>query len=162
MFAYSAILLHGHFTRHVPVALRWFLRASLWKKLVLQNCLSCKLCIRKLAQEWNFHFGFVIPNSTNTWQQIIEAGTFFSKVSNSRCFAVCYIYVRYVTDTLRSLFVVPLIVFFLATRLLMRKKCCQLNYCPLLFWRTVFLFLFFQVGDFNALISFFFEVEDIN
>ena len=25
------------------------------------------------VQEWNFHFGFVIPNSTNTWQQTIEA-----------------------------------------------------------------------------------------
>eukprot|EP00930_Biecheleria_cincta_P093251 TRINITY_DN83489_c0_g1_i1.p1 TRINITY_DN83489_c0_g1~~TRINITY_DN83489_c0_g1_i1.p1 ORF type:complete len:149 (-),score=35.16 TRINITY_DN83489_c0_g1_i1:96-542(-) len=24
-------------------------------------------------EEWNFHFGFVIPNSTNTWQQVIEA-----------------------------------------------------------------------------------------
>ncbi|CAE7900123.1 PDE6D [Symbiodinium necroappetens] len=24
-------------------------------------------------EEWNFHFGFVIPNSTNTWQQTIEA-----------------------------------------------------------------------------------------
>ena len=26
-----------------------------------------------LMEEWNFHFGFVIPNSTNTWQQTIEA-----------------------------------------------------------------------------------------
>lgn len=25
------------------------------------------------AAEWYFHFGFVIPNSTNTWQQTIEA-----------------------------------------------------------------------------------------
>lgn len=24
-------------------------------------------------EEWNFNFGFVIPNSTNTWQQTIEA-----------------------------------------------------------------------------------------
>jgi len=24
-------------------------------------------------EEWRFHFGFVIPNSTNTWQQTIEA-----------------------------------------------------------------------------------------
>merc|ERR1719190_215194 len=24
-------------------------------------------------EEWNFSFGFVIPNSTNTWQQTIEA-----------------------------------------------------------------------------------------
>merc|ERR1712224_258744 len=24
-------------------------------------------------EEWNFAFGFVIPNSTNTWQQTIEA-----------------------------------------------------------------------------------------
>ena len=24
-------------------------------------------------EEWNFQFGFVIPNSTNTWQQTIEA-----------------------------------------------------------------------------------------
>jgi retinal rod rhodopsin-sensitive cGMP 3',5'-cyclic phosphodiesterase subunit delta len=23
--------------------------------------------------EWNFKFGFVIPNSTNSWQQVIEA-----------------------------------------------------------------------------------------
>ena len=26
-----------------------------------------------LMEDWNFHFGFVIPNSTNTWQQTIEA-----------------------------------------------------------------------------------------
>jgi retinal rod rhodopsin-sensitive cGMP 3',5'-cyclic phosphodiesterase subunit delta len=25
-------------------------------------------------EEWKFDFGFVIPNSTNTWQCIIEAG----------------------------------------------------------------------------------------
>ena len=24
-------------------------------------------------EEWSFEFGFVIPNSTNTWQSIIEA-----------------------------------------------------------------------------------------
>ena len=24
-------------------------------------------------EEWHFQFGFVIPNSTNTWQQTIEA-----------------------------------------------------------------------------------------
>ena len=24
-------------------------------------------------EEWNFEFGFVIPNSTNTWQSLIEA-----------------------------------------------------------------------------------------
>ena len=24
-------------------------------------------------EEWNFDFGFVIPNSTNTWQSLIEA-----------------------------------------------------------------------------------------
>ena len=24
-------------------------------------------------EEWHFHFGFVIPNSTNTWQQTIHA-----------------------------------------------------------------------------------------
>merc|ERR1719152_905240 len=24
-------------------------------------------------EEWNFSFGFVIPNSTNTWQQTIES-----------------------------------------------------------------------------------------
>jgi len=24
-------------------------------------------------EAWHFHFGFVIPNSTNTWQQTIEA-----------------------------------------------------------------------------------------
>ncbi|CAE8608311.1 unnamed protein product [Polarella glacialis] len=27
----------------------------------------------ELLEEWNFQFGFVIPNSTNTWQQTIEA-----------------------------------------------------------------------------------------
>jgi len=26
-----------------------------------------------LMEEWHFQFGFVIPNSTNTWQQTIEA-----------------------------------------------------------------------------------------
>eukprot|EP00927_Polykrikos_kofoidii_P051232 TRINITY_DN45018_c0_g1_i1.p1 TRINITY_DN45018_c0_g1~~TRINITY_DN45018_c0_g1_i1.p1 ORF type:complete len:169 (+),score=25.46 TRINITY_DN45018_c0_g1_i1:59-508(+) len=25
------------------------------------------------VEEWNFNFGFVIPNSTNSWQQTIEA-----------------------------------------------------------------------------------------
>jgi hypothetical protein len=24
-------------------------------------------------EEWSFDFGFVIPNSTNTWQSLIEA-----------------------------------------------------------------------------------------
>ena len=24
-------------------------------------------------EEWPFHFGFVIPGSTNTWQNVIEA-----------------------------------------------------------------------------------------
>jgi hypothetical protein len=28
-----------------------------------------------LQAEWNFEFGFVIPKSTNTWQQTIEAAT---------------------------------------------------------------------------------------
>ena len=27
----------------------------------------------KCMEEWHFDFGFVIPNSTNTWQQTIEA-----------------------------------------------------------------------------------------
>jgi retinal rod rhodopsin-sensitive cGMP 3',5'-cyclic phosphodiesterase subunit delta len=27
----------------------------------------------KCIEEWFFDFGFVIPNSTNTWQQVIEA-----------------------------------------------------------------------------------------
>ena len=26
-----------------------------------------------LSSEWFFEFGFVIPNSTNTWQSLIEA-----------------------------------------------------------------------------------------
>ena len=26
-----------------------------------------------MIEEWNFHFGFVMPNSTNTWEQIIDA-----------------------------------------------------------------------------------------
>ena len=26
-----------------------------------------------VIEEWNFKFGFVIPNSTNTWEQTIEA-----------------------------------------------------------------------------------------
>lgn len=26
-----------------------------------------------LIEQWNFHFGFVIPGSTNTWQNVIEA-----------------------------------------------------------------------------------------
>lgn len=26
-----------------------------------------------IALEWYFNFGFVIPDSTNTWQSIIEA-----------------------------------------------------------------------------------------
>ncbi|EOD38236.1 hypothetical protein EMIHUDRAFT_47431, partial [Emiliania huxleyi CCMP1516] len=29
--------------------------------------------IENCMEEWRFHFGFVIPNSTNTWQQTIEA-----------------------------------------------------------------------------------------
>lgn len=27
----------------------------------------------KVMEDWNFEFGFVIPNSTNTWQSLIEA-----------------------------------------------------------------------------------------
>ena len=27
----------------------------------------------RCLEEWNFEFGFVIPNSTNTWQSLIEA-----------------------------------------------------------------------------------------
>jgi len=27
----------------------------------------------KCLEEWSFEFGFVIPNSTNTWQSLIEA-----------------------------------------------------------------------------------------
>ncbi len=27
----------------------------------------------KLIEEWNFSFGFVMPNSTNSWQTIVEA-----------------------------------------------------------------------------------------
>lgn len=27
----------------------------------------------KIIEEWDFDFGFVIPNSTNTWEQIIDA-----------------------------------------------------------------------------------------
>ena len=26
-----------------------------------------------IIEEWDFKFGFVIPNSTNTWEQIIDA-----------------------------------------------------------------------------------------
>ena len=28
-----------------------------------------------MIEEWNFAFGFVIPNSTNTWEQTIEAAS---------------------------------------------------------------------------------------
>eukprot|EP00093_Oithona_nana_P014912 14912.XXX_1208690_1209454_1 [CDS] Oithona nana genome sequencing. len=27
----------------------------------------------KIMEDWHFEFGFVIPNSTNTWQSLIEA-----------------------------------------------------------------------------------------
>ena len=27
----------------------------------------------RCLEEWNFDFGFVIPNSNNTWQSLIEA-----------------------------------------------------------------------------------------
>lgn len=27
----------------------------------------------RCLEEWSFEFGFVIPNSTNTWQSLIEA-----------------------------------------------------------------------------------------
>lgn len=27
----------------------------------------------RCLEEWYFEFGFVIPNSTNTWQSLIEA-----------------------------------------------------------------------------------------
>jgi len=29
----------------------------------------------KLIEEWPFHFGFVMPNTTNTWENVIEADT---------------------------------------------------------------------------------------
>jgi len=31
-------------------------------------CVGCNV-----AAEWFFEFGFVIPDSTNTWQSVIEA-----------------------------------------------------------------------------------------
>ncbi len=47
---------------------------------VLQQLLTlvCRLEQKVLyrgrcLEEWNFEFGFVIPNSTNTWQSLIEA-----------------------------------------------------------------------------------------
>lgn len=40
--------------------------AMVMTKLIF--CLFLFLC-----QEWFFEFGFVIPNSTNTWQSLIEA-----------------------------------------------------------------------------------------
>lgn len=33
---------------------------------------SLSVCV-SLCPEWFFEFGFVIPNSTNTWQSLIEA-----------------------------------------------------------------------------------------
>jgi len=35
-----------------------------------QNAYKCTFCV---FSEWFFEFGFVIPNSTNTWQSLIEA-----------------------------------------------------------------------------------------
>lgn len=36
----------------------------------IKLCFSlCDLCIT----EWSFEFGFVMPNSVNTWQSMIEA-----------------------------------------------------------------------------------------
>lgn len=54
---------------------RTFGRNLSWKSWK-QFCIFLhKFCISAccLSKEWNFHFGFVIPNSTNTWQQTIEA-----------------------------------------------------------------------------------------
>ena len=45
--------------------LRWLLG----RPDVLAFCAARLQCI----EEWLFDFGFVIPNSTNTWQQVIEA-----------------------------------------------------------------------------------------
>lgn len=35
--------------------------------------LRSHMCVCVFFSEWFFEFGFVIPNSTNTWQSLIEA-----------------------------------------------------------------------------------------
>ena len=41
--------------------------------LIQSNLCSQVLFKGRCLEEWNFEFGFVIPNSTNTWQSLIEA-----------------------------------------------------------------------------------------
>lgn len=41
--------------------------------VVTFNCLNINFCFSSFLTEWYFDFGFVIPNSTNTWQSLIEA-----------------------------------------------------------------------------------------
>ena len=43
----------------------------------------------RCLEEWNFDFGFVIPNSTNTWQSLIEAAP-ESQVHNTLCLSSYY------------------------------------------------------------------------
>merc|ERR1719229_1772362 len=47
-----------------------FSSAEMMSSLRLQETVIFK---GQHLEEWNFSFGFVIPNSTNTWQQTIEA-----------------------------------------------------------------------------------------
>lgn len=43
---------------------------------MISNCIAIFLFVLPFnicSSEWFFEFGFVIPNSTNTWQSLIEA-----------------------------------------------------------------------------------------
>ena len=42
--------------------------------VVQKLCLKQRVCLHgKCIEEWEFDFGFVMPGSVNTWQQVIEA-----------------------------------------------------------------------------------------
>ncbi len=83
----------------------------LWKRVDLQRGFGVTF-----LKEWNFHFGFVIPNSTNTWQQTIEAFHLFQLFSMFSVLNPAFSLSGCVACLLRRL---------------KRKRCCRPNCCPL-------------------------------
>ncbi len=80
----TCVLPRSLYGRLGHVALRCFELVSSWRNLSLRRC-----CVKL---EWFFEFGFVIPGSTNTWQQTIEAADENSMLPASmlRCNFGCF------------------------------------------------------------------------
>lgn len=98
----------------------------LWKRVDLQRGFGVTF-----PKEWNFHFGFVIPNSTNTWQQTIEAFQLFQLFSMFSVLNPGFSLSGCVACLLRRL---------------KRKRCCRPNCCSL--------FRYLKIQCLAALISY--------